>query len=207
VEPGFQNDSAEIRLLHLSTAQALPELDQVNWPASSSDPDVAYDFLTDMSNYLADIADLYQASTVSFLAENIDSRGKASIINTPAGREILHLQASFERSWAAIGRALARAGVEIVAQNLETGVYEVDYVIGTGTEEREEPGFFKKVITLNGLFSREDAPRSFPMRILVLDLDGEVEVIVESLEAQPQPQPETRDAESALLRLVRNFIA
>ena len=205
VEPGFQNNSAEIRLLHLGVAQSLPALDQVNWPQTSTDPDVAYDFLTDMSNYFADVADLYQASTVSFLAENIDSRGKASIINTPAGRELLHLEAGFDRSWAAISRALDRAGVEVVAQNAESGVFEVDYVIGTGTEEEEEPGFFKKVITLNGIFSREDPPRAYPLRILVLDLDGEVEVIVESLEAQPQP-PETGEAETSLLNLIRNYI-
>jgi len=204
VEPGFQNDSAEIRLLHLGLAQSIPALDQVNWPESSTDPDVAYDFLTDMSGYLADVADLYQASTVSFLAENIDGRGKASIINTPAGRELLHLQAGYNRSWAAIMRALERAGVDVLAQDAEAGVIETDYVIATGIDEEEEPGFFKKVITLNGAFSREEGPRYFPLRILVLDLGDEVEVIVETLE--PQASQETREAESSLLNLIRNYI-
>lgn len=204
VEPGFQNDSAEIRLLHLGIAQSIPALDQVNWPQDSTDPDIAYDFLSDMSTYFADVADLYQASTVSLLAENIDGRGKATIINTPAGRELLHLQAAYNRSWAAIVRALDRAGVEVVAQNVESGVIETDYVIGTGVEEEEEPGLFKKVITLNGVFSREEGPSYFPLRILVLDLGDEVEVIVETLESQPSP--ETREAESSLLNLIRNYI-
>lgn len=206
VEPGFQNDSAEIRLLHLAVSQAIPALEQVNWPASSTDPDVAYDFLTDLSNYLADVADLYQASSVSFLAENINSRGKASIITTPAGKEVLHLNANYDRSWAAIGRALERTGVEVVAQDSATGIYEVEYMIGGDTEE-EKPGFFKRVVTLNGIFSKEDLPTYYSLKIQVLDLDGEVDVIVDSLEVQPQPPEETREAENSLLRLIRSNIA
>lgn len=205
VEPGFQNDSSEIRLLHLAVGQALPAFDQINWPEESTDPDVEYDFLTDMSGYLADIADLYQASTVSFLAVNINSRGKASLVNTPAGREILRLEADFQRSWAAVGRALERANVEIVDRNAEQGIYEVDYVIGS--EDEEEPGFFTRLVTLNGIFNSKEGSRVYPMRVLVLDLDGQVEVIVESLELQPQQSEDLREAESSLIRLIRNFIA
>lgn len=205
IEPGFQNDSAEIRLLHLSVGQALPIFDQVNWPEKSSDADVEFDFLTDMSEYLADVADLYQASSVSFLAENISSRGKASLVATPGGRQILRLDANMQRSWAAIGRALQRAGVEVVAQDSEAGVYEVEYAIGA--EDIEEPGFFKKVITLNGIFSGEEGPTYYPLRIQLLDLNGTVEVLVESLELMPQQSEDLREAEESLIRLIRNFIA
>jgi len=207
VEPGFQNNSAEIRLLHLGIAQSLPELDQVNWPESSTDPDVAFDFLTDMSTYFADVADLYQASTVSFLAENIDSRGKASLVNTPAGREVLHLEAEYSRSWAAIDRALERTGVETIAQDIDSGFFEVAYKMSTGLRE-EEPGFFKRVVTLNGVFSRKETEPSYPLRILVIDLDGEVDVIVESLNENVEADSEEmRDAVDSLLRLIRNNIA
>ena len=206
VEPGFQNDSAEIRLLHVSAAQAIPTIGQVNWPESSSDPEVEFDFLTDLSNYLADVADLYQASSVSFLAENIDSRGKASLISTPGGKELLRLEADYDRSWAAVGRALERADVEIVAQNLELGVYEVDYVI-TSDDEEDEPGFFTKIVTLNGLFNRSDPPQFYPLKIQLLELNGEVEVLVESLELLPQPSGESSEAENSLLQLIRNNLA
>ena len=206
VEPGFQNDSAEIRFLHLSVGQAVPILDQVNWPESSTDPDVEYDFLTDLSNYLADVADLYQASTVSFLAENIDSKGKASIVTTPGGKELLRLEADFQRSWGAIGRALRRQEVAIVAESNELGVYEVDYVINPESDE-EEPGFFKKVVTLNGLFSKKEQGTFYQLKVQLLDLNGEVEVIVESLELLPQQSEDLREAENSLLRLIRNNIA
>jgi len=209
VEPGFQNDSAEIRLLHLGIAQALPDLDQVNWPVESTDADVAYDFLADMSSYLADVAGLYQASTVSFLAENINSRGKASIISTPGGREVLHLEAPFRRSWGAVTRALDRAGVEVVADSQESGIVEVDYVIG-GNEEEEKPGIFTRVVTLNGAFSKKEAVAYYPLRILVLDLDDATEIIVEPLtdgSADPEREAELRAAAKSLLNLIRNTIA
>jgi len=206
VETGFQNDSSEIRLLHQSANQAIPTIGMVNWPEESNDPEVAYDFLTDMSTYLADVAGLYQASTVSFLAENISSRGKASLVRTPGGREILRLEADYNRSYAAVVRALNRAGVDIVEQSQELGIIEVDYVINSG-EEEEEPGFFKKVITLNGIFSREDPSSYFPLRIQLIDLDGEVEVLIESQELLPVVIEGQQDAENSLLRLIRNFIA
>lgn len=209
VEPGFQNDSAEIRLLHLSVGQAVAIFDQVNWPDTSTDPEVEYDFLTDLSNYLADVADLYQASSVSFLAENIDSRGKASIVSTPGGRELLRLEAGFDRSWAAIDRALQRNNIEVVAEDIAEGVYEVEYVIG-GEDEEEKPGFFKRVFTLNGMFSREEPPQYYPLKIQLINLGDRVEVLVESLEQQPLSpagQEEQQAAAAALLRLLRNNIA
>jgi outer membrane protein assembly factor BamC len=207
VEPGFQNDSAEIRLLHVSAAQAIPTIGQVNWPESSNDPEVEFDFLSDLSNYLADVADLYQASSVSFLAENIDSQGKASLVSTPGGKELLRLEADYERSWAAIGRALERAGVEVVAESVELGVYEVDYVINNNDDEEDEPGFFKKVVTLYGLLDRGEPQRFYPLKIQLLELNGEVEVLVESLELLPQPTGGFSEAENSLLRLIRNNIA
>lgn len=206
VEPGFQNDSAEIRLLHLAVGQSIPVFDQVNWPESSTDPDVEYDFLTDLSNYLVDVADLYQASTVSFLAENIDGRGKANILSTPGGKDILHLEAGFDRSWAAIDRALRRAEIEIIADSIDQGVFEVNYVVPSETDE-EEPGLFSKIFTLNGVFSKEDRQDIFPLQIQVLDLDGEVEVIIESINATQQQSESLIEAESSLLRLLRNNIA
>ena len=204
IEPGFQNDSAEIRLLHLGVSQALPTFEQVNWPDKSTDPLTEYDLLTSLSEYLAGVTDLYQASTISFLAENIDNAGKARIQQTPAGQRILHLEADYNRSWAAIGRALQRAGIEVAADNFDLGIYEVDYTI---VEEEEEPGFFSKLVTLNGLFSRDEGAVYYPLKIQLLDLGDSVEVLVESTELLPVVNEESSEAASSLLQLIRNTIA
>ncbi|MFZ8928400.1 MAG: outer membrane protein assembly factor BamC [Pseudohongiellaceae bacterium] len=206
IEPGFQNNSAEIRLLHQSANQAIPTIGRVDWPDESMDEGVAYDFLTDLSGYLADLAGLYQASTVSFLAENISSRGKASMITTPGGRDILRLEADYNRSWASVSRALQRAEVDIVADSQEQGIIEVDYIIRS-EDENDKPGLFRRVVTLNGIFSESDPGQYFPLRIRVVDLNGEVEVLIESQDAATGTEEEQREAENSLLRLIRNYLA
>ena len=73
--------------------------------------------------------------------------------------------------------------------------------------DEEEPGFFKKVVTLNGLFSKKEQGTFYQLKVQLLDLNGEVEVIVESLELLPQQSEDLREAENSLLRLIRNNIA
>ena len=99
-----------------------------------------------------------------------------------------------------------RAEIEIIADSIDQGVFEVNYVVPSETDE-EEPGLFSKIFTLNGVFSKEDRQDIFPLQIQVLDLDGEVEVIIESINATQQQSESLIEAESSLLRLLRNNIA
>lgn len=213
VETGFQDNSAEIRLLQQSSPQSTPDLGlATSWPAQSSDPDTEFQVLNGLSTYLADVANLYQASSVSFLAGNIQSSGKATIVSDAAGGEVLRLQADFNRSWAAVGRALARADVEIVTQDAAEGLYEVRYAPGSeDAEVEEEPGFFKKVFTLNGLFSGDDTLPAFPLRVQIQPANSAVDVRVQSDPSVAAPEDTTDEdaaaAEQALLNLIRTTIA
>lgn len=205
VDTGFQDNSSEIRLLHLSAPQATPMFEQVNWPAASVDVEVEYRMLSDLSIYLADVADLYQASSVSFLAGNISSTGKANIFTTPAGADVLQLQAEYSRCWAAVGRALTRAGMEITSESSDLGMYEVLYVPGgEEDEEEEEPGFFTKVITLNGIFSEEERANALPFRVEVLEVNDGADVRVSPINSNSS---ERREAGKTLLQLIRRTIA
>ncbi len=205
VENGFQNNSSEIRLLHSSVQQATPVFTQVPWPGQSQDADVEFDTLNDMSTYLADVADLYQASSVSFLAGNISSAGKANIVTNAAGEEVLQLQAEFNRSWAAIGRALNRAEVEISAQDLAAGVYEVQYTPGQEDDAGDDgPGIFTRIFTLNGLFGGDDTEDAFLLRVELRDAGERVDVMISAPESR---SPAADDARQRLLTLLRNTIA
>lgn len=201
VENGFQDDSAEIRLLQMSALQATPAIDQVNWPAASMDTDVEYEVLTALSTYLADVADLYQASSVSFLAGNIASAGKATL-NTDGGTEVLVLQAGFNRSWAAVNRAMTRSGVEIQSQDVATGIYQVLYTPGL-EEEVEEPGFFRKLVTLNGMLGGDEPKQSFGYQVRLETRGTTVRVTVTPVDDDAA----AAEAGAALLRLIRNTIA
>lgn len=206
VETGFQNNSAEIKLLHATSLQSTPAIEQIVWPETSADPDLEYDLLLELSTYLADVADLYQATSVSFLAGNIPSAGKAVLVTSPEGEDVLRLQASFNRSWAAVGRALQRIGAEVVSQESATGLYEVSYTPGSEDEStEEEPGFFKKVFTLNGIFSGDDESEAQALRIELKQSGSVIEVRI--LPIQPAPGDETRDAQRRLMEVLRNTIA
>ena len=211
IDNGFQDNSSEIRLIHVKAPRATPVFEQINWPERSEDFEVEYETLSDLSSYLADVADLNSASSVSFLAGNISSAGKATIFTTPAGTDVLSLQADYSRIWAAVGRALRRAGMEITSENADIGMYEVLYVPGSEDaeeEEAEEPGFFTRLVTLNGLFSDDDEEaQALPFRIEVLEVEGGADVRALPIGPVRVDSPEMREAGKTVLRLIRNTIA
>lgn len=207
VDTGFQSNSAEVRILHMSGPQALPAVEQVTWPAKSMDSTIAYDFLLDLSGYLADVADLYQATSASLLARSLSSEGKATLDNTATGRPLLRLQAGYDRSWAAVRRALTRSDIGITEEDSALGLLVVDFdpAVLEQSDEDDEPGFFTKVFTLGGVFSRNDEAQIYPIRLQLLETGGVVEVLAVPVDADPDAA--TQEAVQALMRLIRNTIA
>lgn len=205
VETGFQDNSAEIKLLQVEAPQSAPVIGQVPFQAQSMNSETEYTVLSSLSSYLADVADLYQASSVSFLAGSINSAGKATLAKTPAGSQILELKAEYNRAWAALGRALQRNGVQILAQDISQGTYELVYVPGqVPVDEEEEESFFHKVWTLGGVFGDDDLP-SFNLQLQVLRAGESIEVLVKP--TVPTDDAATQDAGNSLLELLRNTIA
>jgi outer membrane protein assembly factor BamC len=206
VDTGFQNNSSEIRLLHMSAPQALPALEQVAWPASSMDTTIAYDFLLDLSGFLVDVADLYQASSASLLARSLSSEGKATLTNTDSGNPLLQLRAGYDRSWAAVRRSLQRADITISEEDSASGLLVVAFdPLAATQDEEDEPGFFSKVFTLGGLLSRTPENREYPIRLQLLEVQGVVEVLAVPVDSNPDAA--TRSAVQSLMRLIKNTIA
>jgi outer membrane protein assembly factor BamC len=207
VDTGFQSNSSEIRIVHMSGPQALPPVEQVTWPTKSNDATIAYDFLLDLSGYLADVADLYQASSASLLARSLSSEGKALLSNNESGNPLLRLQAGYDRGWAAVRRALTRSSVAVTDEDMALGLLVVDFdpaVLEPEVEE-DEPGFFKKVVTLGGVFSRNAEARHFPIRLQVLESQGTVEIL--AVPVDENPDAATQEAVQLLMRHIRNTIA
>jgi outer membrane protein assembly factor BamC len=206
VETGFQDNSAEIRLLHMEAPQSTPVISVLPFQATSMNPETEYTVLSSLSSYLADVADLYQASSVSFLAGNINSAGKASIATTPAGTNILQLRADYNRAWAALGRALLRNEIQILSQDTNQGVFDVVYVPGRiPAGEQEKPGFFRRLWTLNGLFGSGDDLPAFTLQLRLLRAGDTVEVL--AVPVIPSTEGSVQGAGNSLLELLRNTIA
>lgn len=207
VETGFQNNSSEIRLLHQSAPQLLPALERETWPEVSMDNTVAYDLTLDLSQYLADVANLTQASSASMLAGTLSSAGKAELIETSAGNPLLRLQADIDRSWAAVKRVITRNEIGILQEDAALGIIDISFdpEAQLADEEEEKPGFFKRLITLNGLFSREKGGRSVQIRLQLLPSGEFVEVL--AVPYQEAESAESTEAVSTFMRLLRNTIA
>lgn len=208
VENGFQNNSAEIRLLHQATPQAMADLQQLNWPATSMDNTLAYDLTLDMSGYLADVANLYQASTASFLAANLSSEGKANLTATSAGNPLLTLRADFDRSWAAVRRVLLNNDIEVLLEDSGLGLIDINFdpaSISDDEDADDGPGLFSKVFTLNGLLWQGDGDQTYRLRLQLLQSGDVVEVL--AVPHEDTGMTEGRAAAEALMRFLRSTIA
>lgn len=167
VEPGFQDESAEVSLIHLSVPQDQEVFNQVNWPGQSMDPEYADEILNEISVFLANDIRNYQASTVSFLAGNVSSEGRAALL-TEGGINMLHLNADFERSFAAVGRALERAGIEIIDENELEGSFSVSF---GEVEETNDTGLLGRILSV------ANSPERRPISVFLEESGEGIDVV------------------------------
>ena len=80
IEPGLHSGSSEVYILHYENlnSEVVPLI--ISWPEESNSPDLERQILTSVSQYLADRNDVYQASSASLLAGNIEAESKANLI-------------------------------------------------------------------------------------------------------------------------------
>lgn len=199
IENGFQNNSSEIRVLHMQAPRDQQGSVNAPFPEESDNPEVASEILQQLSQYLADVADIYQASTVSFLAGNISSEGRATLNTLTDGTRQVVLDAEYSRSWGAVGLALSRMeNVEVLNRYPDYGYYDVTYQIPV--DEEDEPGLIGRIFSRN--------PARYSMRVYVLPSPGGDEVLVETLQMDVEGRPaEGDDPESSLVQEIRRVIA
>lgn len=198
IENGFQDNSSEIRLQHVSSPLDQPVPANVDFSIQTGEDETGDEVLRSISVYLAEIADIYQAASVSFLAGNISDKGRASLSTMDDGNVQMRLNADYDRSWAAVGLALSRVeGVEVLKSTKADGIYELSYV--PVIDEDEKPGF------LGRLFSN-GSDSAYTLRLQLLP-SGDA-VFVEGVELSIDGQPvEDIDAVNQLVQSLRRVIA
>ncbi len=205
VDNGFQPNSAEVRLILTEAPQALPPIETTRFPESSVNLELAYDFLLDISRYLANVADLYQTGSASLLARSLTSEGRAELISTPQGLPILRLEAPYDRSWAAVRRALVRNFIEVVSDDIDNGVMIVSYnPDARPEEENKKPGVLKRFFTLGGRIL-SDADSYYIIRVELIETEEGVEIL--GFPERNSPLEGSGDAVRALLNQIRTTIA
>ncbi len=205
VIPGFQDGSAELSIAHVSAPKDFDVPEEFDWPEDPEDSEYAYQVLADISTYLADQIRLYQASTVSFLAGAIPDEGRASM-RSEGEKNVLHLDADYVRSWAAVGRALERANVEIVFEDMDAGIFDVAF---SASEEPVDRGMFSRLLSIT------HPDDSLPFRVSLQESDDGIDVITEATNEDQAlsvgdseiSQEQQEELSQALLQAIHNFIS
>ena len=99
----------------------------ISWPEESNSPDLEQRILTSVSQYLADRNDVYQASSASLLAGNIEAEAKANLIEDESGDPMLELKVDYNRAWVQVRQALENAQINIVTSDRDQSIFNVQF--------------------------------------------------------------------------------
>lgn len=172
VEPGVQQNSSEIRVLHNSAP-----VDQeagVEWSATSSSDEREDEFVRLMANSLASIE---ETGVVSLLAANIGGGEKVTVLTPADEQPTLRMKIEAERAWASLLAAADRGGFSLIDQNRSAGELLVNY----SAESEEKKGFFRRLFS-----GSDDDKKLFPThKVRFIEATGHIDVQIFDAEGQP----------------------
>lgn len=137
LEPGVNAGTSEIKVIHQN--RDLGDSDS-EWPARSDNASFERGLLAELETYLNQSVSAGGSALVSSIINS--GPVENSLEHDGAGNSVLYLNADFNRAWADVGEALARADVLVTDYNRSSGVYYVD--LDRTRSEKEEPGFFAR---------------------------------------------------------------
>ncbi|MDY0249663.1 MAG: outer membrane protein assembly factor BamC [Pseudomonas sp.] len=141
IEPGVQRNSSEI-FIDQAQRNASSQVDTA-WSDNSTTESAAGVLLEELNVYLAQRNE--KGDSFSLLAsKTYDAPKRVTLVDGGNNTKVLRLDASFERAWSSIGRALSAADIRVDDLNRSTGVYYIDLAEGA---KKEEPGFFKRLFS------------------------------------------------------------
>ncbi|MGI9277398.1 MAG: outer membrane protein assembly factor BamC [Endozoicomonas sp.] len=178
IQQGVRPGSAEIYLQHkgrpLTGEGAQPAPEPEEWDNLERSQRLNNEVLNELLLFLVRDED---EKSVSYLAQDLDLGSLVSMDRDGNGNPLLRIdQLSYARSWAAIGDALAKAGVEVSDRNRSAGIFYIQIdPAGEVAGPEEKPGFFSRMF---GSKDKEEAPKDV-VHMRVSELNGVVRVAVE----------------------------
>lgn len=173
IEPGVQRNTSEIFLITQvrPVGSALEQAWEQEPGTTSFDNALIEDFRLNLEQ------SAIKGGSVSLAASAVfDAPSRVQLLEAQ-GQPYLKLDASFDRAWSSIGRALDGANIRVDDLNRSTGSYFVD--VGQG-KKTEKPGFFKR------LFSSSNPDKKAERYVLQVTGQGrQVNVTVLTLDNQP----------------------
>ena len=182
IERGIRVGSSEVHVVHYRTrSESDGAID------TSAVPEVEGELITKMADYLAQGV---ASSSVSMVGREIASERKARIVEDESGAPTLLLHIGFDRAWATVDGALARAEMEVTEADRDNATFRA--VLRT----EAKPGFFARVFSRRG-----GGGTVVSLRLHERD-DG---VVVEVRDVAGQPVP--RELAEQVLLTLREFAA
>ena len=169
VEPGVQSGSSEIKVLHMQRSQGS---DRAEWPAASDNSNLERAVLAELETYLSQAGELDSAA-LSTVGEAPAAR-RSTLDQDGAGNPVLNISSDFNRAWAAVGQALAKADIQVADINRSAGVYYVNPE--QSAVEDDKPGFFGRLFGRDKKPEQDSAQRT---QVRLTSVGNRVQVTVE----------------------------
>ncbi|RRJ84185.1 outer membrane protein assembly factor BamC [Aestuariirhabdus litorea] len=142
VQQGVQPGSTEVHLLHARSASGEPA-PQTHWGTDKGSDLMQSAMLNEMLVFISNNSS--ETESVSLVAQELDVGSRATLVEDGNGNPALRLELAFDRSWAAVGRALENTAIKVVDRDRSSGIYYLQIASGeplTGEAGTSDEGFF-----------------------------------------------------------------
>ncbi len=141
IEPGVQRNSSEV-FIDQALRSSTSAMDAA-WSDNTTTAAAAGELLSELNIYLEQSNE--KGDSFSLLAsKTYDTPKRVVVLDSGNGVKVLRLDATFDRAWSSVGRALSAADIRVDDLNRSTGLYYIDLA---QRANKEEPGFFKRVFS------------------------------------------------------------
>jgi len=135
IEPGVQRNTSEI---FLDAARSTASSDDTPWSAAQANSALAL-----LHAYLEEASETRDSYSL-LASRNYDAPKRVAMVDLPNGSKALRIDASFDRAWFGVGRALESAAIYVSEVEREQSLYLID---PEREIAREPVGFFDALFT------------------------------------------------------------
>lgn len=163
IEPGVQRNSSEVFIdqAQRNTASASNN----NWTDSTTTAVEAGALLRELNSYLTQRH--AEGDSFSLLAsKTYDTPKRVALVEGGNGVKVLRLDATFDRAWSSVGRALSAADIAVDDLNRSSGLYYIDLAENAKTDE---PGFFKRLFSSKKKAPEQSSAERYILRLTAIN--------------------------------------
>ena len=163
IDPGVQRNTSEIFIYQAQRSLKAPS-DAV-WTDNKTTGAAAEGILAELNTYLAQRDE--KGDSFSLLAsKTYDTPKRVVVLDSGNGVKVLRLDASYDRAWSSVGRALNAADIAVDDLNRSTGLYYIDLA---KSAEKNEPGFFKRLFSSKKKAPEQDSGERYILRLTAIN--------------------------------------